>query len=86
MRYLQRLVTPKGGICLDPFAGSGTSGCSASFEDIGEIILMEMDETYIPIIEARTKYWSIERNRINYLDKIKKQKQEVVENQFKLAL
>jgi hypothetical protein len=48
------------------------------------MVLMEMDETYIPIIEARTKYWSIERNRINYLDEIKKQKQEVVENQFKL--
>lgn len=86
MRYLQRLVTPKGGICLDPFAGSGTSGCAAYFEDIGEIVLMEMDETYIPIIEARTKYWSVERNRINYLDEIKKQKQEVVESQFKLAL
>lgn len=86
MRYLQRLVTPKGGICLDPFAGSGTSGCAAYFEDIGEMVLMEMDETYIPIIEARTKYWSVERNRINYLDEIKKQKQEAVESQFKLAL
>lgn len=86
MRYLQRLVTPKGGICLDPFAGSGTSGCAAAFEDIGEIVLMEMDETYIPIIEARTKYWSVEHNRMNYLDEIKKQKQEVVENQFKLEL
>lgn len=31
MSYLQRLVTPKGGKTLDPFAGSGTSGCSAYF-------------------------------------------------------
>ena len=84
MRYLQRLVTPKGGICLDPFAGSGTSGCSAYFEDIGEMVLMEMDETYIPIIEARTRYWSIEKNRNNYLDEIKVQKEEIIKEQLKL--
>jgi 16S rRNA G966 N2-methylase RsmD len=84
MRHLQRLVTPKGGICLDPFAGSGTSGCSAYFEYIGEIVLMEMDESYVPIIEARTKYWSVERNRNNYIDEIKRQKQEVIESQMKL--
>jgi DNA modification methylase len=57
MRYLQRLVTPKGGLTLDPFAGSGTSGCSAAFEEI-DIVLIEMSEEYIPIIEGRTKYWS----------------------------
>lgn len=84
MSYLQRLVTPPGGKTLDPFAGSGTSGCSAYFENIGEIVLMEMDETYLPIIEARTKYWSIERNRINYLDEIRVKKDEPIENQMKL--
>lgn len=86
MRYLQRLVTPKGGKCLDPFAGSGTSGCSAMFEDIGEIVLMEIDDdgTYIPIIEARTKYWSIEKNRINYLDDIRNKPEEIPDNQTRL--
>lgn len=84
MSYLQRLVTPPGGKTLDPFAGSGTSGCSAYFENISEIVLMEMDETYLPIIEARTKYWSIERNRINYLDEIRVKKDEPIENQMKL--
>lgn len=84
MSYLQRLVTPPGGKTLDPFAGSGTSGCSAYFENIREIVLMEMDETYLPIIEARTKYWSIERNRINYLDEIRIKKDEPIENQMKL--
>lgn len=83
MSYLQRLVTPKGGKTLDPFAGSGTSGCSAYFENIGEIVLMEMDETYLPIIEARTAYWSIEYNRRKYLEDLKDPAKQP-ENQLKL--
>lgn len=65
MRWLIRLITPKCGICLDPFAGSGTTGCAAAFEGI-EIILMEMEPEYIPIIEARTIYWQKKANRLNY--------------------
>lgn len=84
MRYLQRLVTPKGGITLDPFAGSGTSGCSASFEDIGEVVLMEMEARYIPIIEARTKYWSIEKNRLNYLEEIRVKPLDEIKSQLKM--
>lgn len=84
MRYLQRLVTPPNGKTLDTFAGSGTSGCSAYFEDIGEIVLMEMYVTYFPIIEARTRYWSNEKNRSNYLEEIRIEKIEPIENQMKL--
>lgn len=83
MSYLQRLVTPKGGITLDPFAGSGTSGCSAYFENIGEIVLMEMEESYLPIIKARTEYWSIEYNRRKYLEDLKEPEVQP-ENQLKL--
>lgn len=32
MRYLCRLVTPAGGVVLDPFAGSGTTGKAAGLE------------------------------------------------------
>ncbi|MEO6522199.1 MAG: DNA methyltransferase [Mucilaginibacter sp.] len=71
IRYLQRLVTPKGGKCLDPYAGSGTSGCAAAFEDIGEIVLMEMMPEYLPIIEARTKYWQKKANRERYIQELK---------------
>lgn len=84
MSYLQRLVTPKGGKTLDPFAGSGTSGCSAYFENIGEIVLMEMGVSYFPIIEARTRYWSVEKHRTDYLDEIRTKKEEFVENQLKM--
>lgn len=86
MRYLLRLVTPKGGITLDTFAGSGTTGCAAYFEDIGEIVLMELDEqgAYIPIIEARTKYWSIPYNRKKYLEDLVDKHVEQPVNQMKL--
>ena len=32
MRWLVRLVTPPGGTVLDPFAGSGSTGCAAVLE------------------------------------------------------
>ena len=52
MEYLIKMVTPKGGIVLDPFAGSGSTLVAAKqngFNYIG----IEITEEYIPIIEAR---------------------------------
>jgi hypothetical protein len=53
MRYLIRLVTPPGGVVLDPFAGSGTT-CLAAQEEGFRWIACEMDEKHIEIIRART--------------------------------
>jgi len=54
MEYLCTLTkTPTGGIVLDPFAGSGTTGVAC--QNTGRpFILIERTEEYIPIIEART--------------------------------
>ena len=54
MRYLCRLITPKGGIILDPYMGSGSTGIAALLEDF-RFCGMEMDEEYMKISEARIK-------------------------------
>jgi site-specific DNA-methyltransferase (adenine-specific) len=52
MRYLCRMVTPPGGIVLDPFTGSGSTGRGAVLEGF-QFIGCEMDADYIEIAKAR---------------------------------
>lgn len=52
MRHLVRLVTPPGGIVLDPFAGTGTTGAAARAEGF-DCVLMEAEGTYCEDIRAR---------------------------------
>lgn len=52
MTYLCRLITPEGGIVLDPFMGSGSTGISAQLEGF-RFVGMEMDEDYFKIATAR---------------------------------
>ncbi len=58
MQYLCRLVTPKNGIVLDPFMGSGTTGIGAILEGF-DFIGIEMEEEYLKIAEARIEAWKI---------------------------
>lgn len=55
MRYLIKLVTPPGGVVLDPFTGSGSTGKAAILEGF-RFIGCELTEDYIPIIEGRLKH------------------------------
>ena len=52
MRYLCRLVTPPGGIVLDPFMGSGSTGKAAVLEGFA-FIGIERDPAYHAIAEQR---------------------------------
>jgi len=52
MRWLVRLVTPVDGIVLDPFAGSGTTGCACAYEG-RKFIGIEREADYIAIAERR---------------------------------
>jgi hypothetical protein len=52
MRYLCRLVTPPGGVVLDPFMGSGSTGKAARLEGFS-FIGCEIDEAYFTIAQAR---------------------------------
>jgi DNA modification methylase len=55
MAYLIRLVTPKGGIVLDPFMGSGSTGKAAVIEGMGFIG-----------IERELEYYEIAKQRIDF--------------------
>ena len=52
MRWLCRLVTPEGGLIVDPFLGSGTTAMAALMEGFS-CIGCEMNEEYAKIIEHR---------------------------------
>jgi site-specific DNA-methyltransferase (adenine-specific) len=52
MRWLIRLVTPPGGIILDPFGGSGSTGLAARAENT-RCILIEREPEYLQIIRDR---------------------------------
>lgn len=55
MRQLVRLVTPPGGVVLDPFVGSGSTGKAAILEGF-EFIGCELTDDYLPIIEGRLNH------------------------------
>ena len=52
MRYLCRLVTPPGGLIVDPFAGSGSTGKAAILEGF-QFVGFELDPQYAAIANAR---------------------------------
>jgi site-specific DNA-methyltransferase (adenine-specific) len=54
MRYLCRLVTPPGGVVLDPFMGSGSTGKAALLEGF-KFVGIERDPAYFEIANARIK-------------------------------
>jgi site-specific DNA-methyltransferase (adenine-specific) len=52
MRYLCRLVTPPGGVVLDPFTGSGSTGKAAVAEGF-RFVGIEREAEYVEIARAR---------------------------------
>ena len=54
MKYLCRMVTPKGGTVLDIFMGSGSTGMAAKDEGF-DFIGIERDKEYFNIAEKRIK-------------------------------
>jgi len=61
MQYLVRLITPNGGVVLDPFNGSGSTGKAVMYENKErnknyKYIGIELTEEYLPIAKARIEY------------------------------
>ena len=55
MQYLCRLITPTGGVVLDPYMGSGSTGKAAVREGFG-FVGCELDKDYYEIAKARVNY------------------------------
>ena len=55
MRYLCRLVTPKSGVILDPFMGSGSTGKAALLDGFG-FVGIELDPDHLVTAAARIGY------------------------------
>lgn len=56
MRWLVRLVTPKGGRVLDPFTGSGSTACATALEGF-DFVGMELIPIHAEIARRRLRYW-----------------------------
>jgi DNA modification methylase len=56
MRWLVRLATPRGGLVLDPFCGSGSTGAAAMLEQ-RRFLGIERDRDYTRIARARIAHW-----------------------------
>jgi DNA modification methylase len=52
MQWLVRLVTPRNGLCLDPFAGTGTTG-EAAFREGMRAVLIEREAEYQADVRRR---------------------------------
>ena len=55
MRYLVRLVTPQGGVVLDPFMGSGSTGKACAYEGF-DFIGIDQSAEYVAIAQARIDF------------------------------
>lgn len=55
MQWLVRLITPPGGIVLDPFTGSGSTGCAAMKEGF-DFIGCDLSAEYVEIANKRIEH------------------------------
>lgn len=56
MAWLCRMITPPGGVILDCFMGSGSTGVAAVKEGF-HFVGIDMSEAYCEIAQRRIAYW-----------------------------
>jgi DNA modification methylase len=56
LQHLVKLITPKDGICMDFFGGSGSSAIACTNLGI-RCLLVEKEQEYVEIAKARIQYW-----------------------------
>ena len=67
MAYLVRLVTPKGGVVLDPFMGSGSTG-KASVREGFDFIGIEREDEYMEIAKTRIEHEQKKHNHRKFFE------------------
>lgn len=67
MRWLCRLVTPPNGLVLDPFTGSGSTGCAAALEGF-RFVGIEREPEYAEIARRRIAHWASQRGEPTLFD------------------
>ncbi len=65
MKYLIKLITPAGGRVLDPFNGSGSTGCAAVELDY-DYTGIELDPAYVDIATKRIAAWYQDTHSTTY--------------------
>lgn len=87
IRYLCKLITPKNGVILDPFMGSGTTGMSAILENFN-FVGIEKEKEYFELCKKRIEYvknnkkefdFFEEKKEKNAIKKIKEKESNVVD-------
>ncbi|MCH9665302.1 MAG: site-specific DNA-methyltransferase [Gammaproteobacteria bacterium] len=66
MAYLIKLITPINGTILDPFMGSGSTGCAAATLEHFKFVGIDLDQSHVDIAEARIAYWRDPKKREIY--------------------
>jgi DNA modification methylase len=61
MRWLVRLATPPGGLVLDPFCGSGSTGVAAVLEH-RRFVGIELEPDHADVARARIAHWATHRS------------------------
>jgi site-specific DNA-methyltransferase (adenine-specific) len=62
MRWLVKLITPPGGLVLDPFTGSGSTGAAAVLER-RQFLGFEREGEYVDVACARLTHWAHEARK-----------------------
>ena len=60
MQHLVRMVTPPGGVVLDPFMGSGTTGCACVLEGFN-FIGIDLDPEFVEIARHRIAHYATQK-------------------------
>jgi site-specific DNA-methyltransferase (adenine-specific) len=74
MRWLVRLVTPPGGLVLDPFTGSGTTGTAAVLEGF-RFVGIEREPEYAAIARARIAWWAQHPDGMQLVDRLEAERE-----------